>query len=53
MKLIKILSSIIEFLSYGVLKVFSPQKDDYPVVGAMAYTGEIYKERTKHKKFHR
>lgn len=42
MKLMKMLSNITQYLSYGVLRIFSPNRDDYPASGVQPFTGDPY-----------
>jgi hypothetical protein len=46
MKLMKMLSDIVQYLSYGVLRIFSPNRDDYPASGIQPFMGDPYDQNS-------
>jgi len=48
MKLLQLIADGTKFVSEAVLKVFSPNRDNFPATGVQPFTGEI-KEKSAHK----
>ncbi len=46
MKLMKMILNVGRYLSEAALRIFGPNKDDYPATGAQPFTGDPYKERS-------
>ncbi|MEM9922598.1 MAG: hypothetical protein AAF915_02390 [Cyanobacteria bacterium P01_D01_bin.50] len=42
----KMLTNIAQYISEGVVRIFSPTDDAYPNSGVQPFTGEIYQRRT-------
>ncbi len=42
----KMLSSMAQYISEAVMRIFSPSDDVYPNSGVQPFTGEIYKKST-------
>ena len=47
MNLFQVISKGIRFVSEGVLRIFSPHKDNYPQTGVQSFTGDIPDKSTK------
>lgn len=45
MRISKMLDSVIQYISEGVTRIFSPSDDAYPAVGVQPFSGEPFKER--------
>jgi hypothetical protein len=44
MNVIKSLRDMLQYLSEGVSRIFSPSKDEYPEIGVQPFDGEPYSE---------
>mgnify|MGYP007006697448 CR=1 FL=1 len=45
MTISNIFSSVMQYVSEDVMRIFSPSDDNYPVIGVQSFTGELYKRR--------
>ncbi|NEP43289.1 MAG: isochorismate synthase [Okeania sp. SIO2H7] len=43
MNILESVQMTLGFIYEGVARLFSPNQDDYPMVGASAFEGDIYK----------
>lgn len=43
MNILQSLKMTLGFLSEGAIWIFSPSQDNYPMVGASAFEGDVYK----------
>jgi len=44
MSISKTLGNILQYLSEGVARIFSPTDDEYPFIGVQPFAGEPYKQ---------
>lgn len=44
MSISKTLGNILQYLSEGVARIFSPTDDEYPLIGVQPFAGEPYKQ---------
>ncbi|WP_063124297.1 hypothetical protein [Aliterella atlantica] len=44
MSISQTLAGILQYLSEGVARIFSPTDDEYPIIGVQPFAGEPYKQ---------
>ena len=43
MMISKMLTSVIQYISEAVMRIFAPNDDSYPAIGVQPFTGDPYK----------
>lgn len=46
MAISNIFVSVIQYISEGFMRIFTPTDDDYPMIGVQPFTGELYQGKT-------
>jgi hypothetical protein len=44
MQIANMISRVFSYLSEGIARIFSPDRDEYPKTGVQPFEGEIYRE---------
>ena len=42
MSVTQLLNNILQYLAEGLVRIFSPSDDEYPVIGVQPFGGEVY-----------